>query len=78
LAKGLVQELQQLPDGTGFKYTVSQYFTPNGRNIHGTGIEPDVVVEVPEELFDEMHELDNASDPQLQKALELLSAPINT
>jgi carboxyl-terminal processing protease len=71
--KGLVQELQQLPDGTGFKYTVSQYFTPNGRNIHGTGIEPDVVVEVPEELFDEMHELDNAADPQLQKALELLS-----
>jgi carboxyl-terminal processing protease len=70
--KGLVQELQPLPDGTGFKYTVSQYFTPNGRNIHGTGIEPDVVVEVPEELFDEMHELDNASDPQLQKALELL------
>ena len=72
--KGLVQELQQLPDGTGFKYTVSQYFTPNGRNIHGTGIEPDVVVEVPEELFDEMHELDNAADPQLQKALELLGA----
>ncbi len=72
--KGLVQELQPLTDGTGFKYTVSQYFTPNGRNIHGTGIEPDVEIEVPAELFEEMHELDNGNDTQLQKALELLGA----
>ncbi|MEN1759144.1 S41 family peptidase [Anoxynatronum sibiricum] len=70
--KGLVQELQQLPDGTGFKYTVSQYFTPNGRYIHDTGIEPDVVVEIPEELLDEMHEVTEENDLQLQKAIELL------
>jgi len=72
--KGLVQELQRLPDGTGFKYTVSQYFTPSGRNIHGVGIEPDVVVEIPEELLEEWLEMteEEKEDPQLQKAAELL------
>jgi carboxyl-terminal processing protease len=70
--KGLVQELQQLPDGTGFKYTVSQYFTPSGRYIHDLGIEPDVVVEIPEESYDEMHEISDEEDLQLQKAIDLL------
>lgn len=71
--KGLVQELQRLPDGTGFKYTVSQYFTPSGRIIHGVGIEPDVVIEALE--VDENMEAENvaAKDIQLKRAIELLS-----
>lgn len=43
--KGLVQSVRSLNDGSGFKLTVSQYFTPNGEYIHGKGITPDVVVE---------------------------------
>lgn len=43
--KGIVQQLIPLSDGTCVKLTVSEYFTPNGRNIHGVGIEPDVEIE---------------------------------
>lgn len=70
--KGLVQELQRMPDGTGFKYTVSQYFTPSGRNIHDVGIEPDIVVEIPEEILENSQDLTDEEDIQLQKAVELL------
>jgi len=36
--KGVFQELQPLADGGAVKITVGQYFTPNGRNLGGTGI----------------------------------------
>ncbi|HZJ76569.1 MAG TPA: S41 family peptidase [Oscillospiraceae bacterium] len=68
--KGLVQQVKPLTDGTGFKFTVSEYFTPNGINIHGTGIEPDVVVELPEGT-DEI-EVGSKEDTQLKKAIEVL------
>lgn len=69
--KGLVQRIRDLPDGSGIKVTVSEYFTPNGINIHGTGIEPDVVVELNEDV--EGIGLDYLDqDNQLQKALEVL------
>ncbi len=69
--KGLVQQVKPLTDGTGFKFTVSEYFTPNGTNIHGTGIEPDIVVELPEELDEEL-EIETYEDTQLKKAIEEL------
>lgn len=43
--KGVVQQLMDLRDGTMLKLTISEYFTPLGRNIHGIGIEPDIAVE---------------------------------
>lgn len=69
--KGIVQQIIPLTDGTAIKLTISKYFTPKGRNIHGTGIEPDVEVELSEELRQRAtipHEEDN----QLQKAIEVL------
>lgn len=48
--KGIVQTIFGLADGTGVKLTTSEYFTPKGRNIHGTGLTPDVTVELNEEL----------------------------
>lgn len=42
--KGSVQLLMTLKDGSGLKLTTQKYYTPSGRSIHGTGIEPDVVV----------------------------------
>ena len=70
--KGIVQMLQYIGyDGSGIKMTVSQYFTPNGVNIHGIGIEPDVVVELNPDakgIGPEYYEEDN----QLQKAVEIL------
>ena len=48
--KGIVQSIIPLLDGSAIKLTVSTYYTPKGRNIHGTGITPDVVIELAEEL----------------------------
>ena len=61
--KGIVQDLFTLSDGSVLRLTVSRYYTPNGNNIHGTGITPDIVVEQPE---------DGSTDAQLEKALEVL------
>lgn len=64
--KGIVQQIFPLTDGTSIKLTISEYFTPKGRNIHGTGIDPDVEVEY------EYNEEDPAADNQLEKAIEIV------
>ncbi|HEY7873571.1 MAG TPA: S41 family peptidase [Actinomycetota bacterium] len=43
--KGSVQEVVPLPDSSAFKLTVASYYTPDGTNLSGNGIEPDVVVD---------------------------------
>ncbi len=73
--KGLVQAVRELSDGTGFKLTISQYFTPDGNYIHGKGIEPDIVIELPEELKNKV-DLSDEEDVQLQKALEIIKGKI--
>ncbi len=40
--KGIVQSIIPLSDQSAVKVTVSRYYTPNGNNIHGIGISPDV------------------------------------
>jgi carboxyl-terminal processing protease len=45
--KGSVQTIIPLSDGSGLRLTTAKYFTPKGRSIHGKGITPDIVVEVP-------------------------------
>jgi carboxyl-terminal processing protease len=69
--KGVVQRLRDLPDGSGLKLTVSEYYTPADKNIHGIGIEPDIIVELNEEAegigMDYLEQ-----DNQLQKAIEEL------
>ena len=44
--KGIVQHIIPFTDGTAMKITTAHYYTPDGDDIHGTGITPDVVVEV--------------------------------
>lgn len=66
--KGIVQRVLPLTDGTALKLTISAYYTPNGNNIHGVGIEPDVVCE-----FDSDAYYDQDVDNQLEKAVEVLS-----
>lgn len=39
--KGSVQTVIPLGDGSGLKVTIAQYYTPKGRSIQATGIEPD-------------------------------------
>ena len=60
-------------DGSGIILTVARYFTPSGECIHGTGITPDVPVELPEEYRDAaLEEIPFEQDAQLQKAFEIL------
>ena len=43
--KGSVQTVIPLADGGALKLTTSEYFTPSGRSIDGTGVNPDLVIE---------------------------------
>lgn len=67
--KGIVQMVYQVGDGEAVKVTVSSYYSPEGINIHGEGIAPDIEVEIPEDA--EMP-LTKENDTQLQKAVEVL------
>ncbi|MCT4617900.1 MAG: S41 family peptidase [Marinisporobacter sp.] len=73
--KGLVQQVIPLKDGSGFKLTTAQYFTPNGTYIHGKGIEPDIVIDLPEELKEKV-DITDEEDVQLQKGIEVLKKKI--
>lgn len=64
--KGVVQTIYDLKDGTSLKLTVAEYFTPNGRNIDGEGITPDV------EVAYQRDENDPEADNQLDRAVEAL------
>ena len=64
--KGSVQSFEQLRGGSALKLTVAHRLTPDGHQIEGQGITPDVLVEMTRD------DLDNGDDPQLEKAIELL------
>jgi carboxyl-terminal processing protease len=77
--KGSVQTIIPLSDGSGLRLTTAKYFTPKGRSIHGKGITPDIVVEVPKEpagspprapSLDPLEDL--KKDVQLQRALDVI------
>ena len=60
--KGIVQKIFYLSDGTGLKLTMAKYYTPKGHDIHKKGIQPDVEVELDEDLQNQSsisHEEDN-------------------
>ncbi len=63
--KGLVQEINKLPNDAGVNITIQKYLTPNGTDIHKKGITPDVVVELTDE------QIKNKDDVQLKKAIEI-------
>lgn len=66
--KGIVQTLYSLSDGSCLKLTTAQYFTPDGRNIHGEGITPDIVLEKTP---------DDQRDNQLEKAVETVQNAVD-
>lgn len=69
--KGVVQIFKQLSDGTGFKLTISEYFSPNGNTINKKGVKPDVEVKNPEKI-ESIGPSNIKEDLQLQKGLEIL------
>lgn len=69
--KGIVQNLIPLDNGTAIKMTTAHYYTPSGFDLHGKGIEPDVEVELKEELKNQIT-VDVKEDNQIQAALKAL------
>lgn len=67
--KGIVQQIMPFRDGSAVKLTISAYYTPSGKNIHGIGIEPDVVCEFDGEAY---YASEDHPDNQLEKAKEVL------
>ena len=60
--KGSVHILLGLPGGSQVKVTEARWYTPKGKNIDKTGIEPDVKVDLSAE------DINNNLDPQMDKA----------
>ena len=65
--KGSVQVILPLYDDDALKLTIAKYYTPSGRSIDGTGIEPDVRVEP---------QTDGAQDVQLMKAIDVMKGKL--
>ncbi|MDD5221083.1 MAG: S41 family peptidase [Candidatus Pacebacteria bacterium] len=62
--KGLVQEALELEGNSFLKVTTAKWLTPNGNEINKIGITPDIEIQMPEDA--------TSSDPQLDKAIELI------
>lgn len=60
--KGLVQSVKQLKDGTGYKLTTAQYYTPNGDYINKKGIKPKIK--------------ESDSEKQMKSAIEYIKGKI--
>lgn len=67
--KGSVQSFDILPDGSALKVTVAKWFTPNDRQIHEKGIEPDIII--PDISPTSTPKL--GTDPALDQALDILN-----
>jgi carboxyl-terminal processing protease len=70
--KGVVQTIDQLPDGAAVKITSARYLTPRGRDINLIGIQPDIVSIEPSTA----RIGDPDKDPQLQSAITYLNGKI--
>ena len=70
--KGIVQTTRRLEsNGAWLKLTTSAYYTPSGKSINGTGVTPDLEVDLPEEMKSTpIDKLDQEQDAQLWAALD--------
>lgn len=66
--KGYIQNWLSLRDNNGgLRITTARWLTPKGRQIQGLGLQPDFLIQITEEDFN------NRSDPQLDLAIKILS-----
>ncbi|HSK92481.1 MAG TPA: S41 family peptidase [Candidatus Angelobacter sp.] len=63
--KNTVQVWNDLPNGGGLRLTTDRWFTPERNSVSPGGVQPDVVVEAPDDPL-------AGEDPQLERALEIL------
>lgn len=72
--KGSVQEVEPLPKDASLKLTIAKWLTPKGEEIDGKGLEPDVVVELPDKKENNEKEKENEKEKDLimEKGIEVL------
>lgn len=77
--KGIVQTTMPLKSNGGWlKMTTEEYFTPGGENIHGVGVTPDIIVDLPADAKGlPIGEIDQNIDAQLWGALDYVRAEAN-
>lgn len=73
--KGIMQNLIPLGDGSAMKITVGNFFTKSGYLIHENGVEPDVEVDLPDEMKI-MPEVPVDQDTQIQSGIEVLNGEL--
>lgn len=69
--KGLVQEINHLPGGSGINITTQKYLTPNDTDINKKGIAPDITVNNTEKDFEKKN------DRQLNVAIKVMKELIS-
>lgn len=70
--KGTVQSTFKLSDGSGIRISTQYYLPPFSASFDGTGIEPDIFVELSEESLANYYVLSEAEDEQLAFAIDYL------
>lgn len=72
--KGVMQTTYQLSDGSAIRMTTGYFNPPNGENFNGIGIKPDYEVSLTSDQEKNFSFLDETSDPQLIKAIEVVNS----
>lgn len=72
--KGIMQTAYTLADGSALSLTTDYYNPPSGINYHGTGLKPDYEVKLTADQELNLANLDENTDPQLQKAITVLNS----
>ena len=68
--KGTVNHFRQLSDGSALYISIGHWYTPNGRQIEGNGLTPDIVVNMTEQ------DILQGKDPQLDRAIEYIQSKL--
>lgn len=73
--KGTIQSVIGLSNGGGLRMTIARWLTPNDTWVHEQGLQPDIVITLPEDPST----LADGEDPQLQAAIDyLLGKPVES
>lgn len=71
--KGIVQTIEPLGNKGALSITTSKYYTSSGIEIHKKGIEPDRVVELPDEVKNDLT-IERSKDTQLSEAINYINS----
>jgi len=72
--KGTIQEPEQLPNKAGLHITTARWLLPDQTSINEKGLQPDIVVELPEEEDGEDVKIEEEKDLILERGLKELSS----